>query len=127
MGTGGAGAFCSHDAQWTSWRTNLVNEKSKQMTESFKKQRMSIGGQIQILKVMQQEEKHKRASWQAEWKCAERLLFAQGDQTAIEHDQDMVRKFEKKTAHTLSTPVGGGYAYRTFQRKLGLEDLFEHK
>merc|ERR1712061_177186 len=76
---------------------------------------------------MQQEEKHKRGCWHAEWKCAERLLFAQGDQTAIEHDQDMVRKFESKTAHTLSTPVGGGYVYQTCQRKLGLEELFEHK
>jgi len=50
-----ARAMCSQDQRWTSWRTNLVNEKSKQLTDSFKKQRMSIGSQIKIIEVMARE------------------------------------------------------------------------
>jgi hypothetical protein len=117
----------SADAKWTSWRTNLVNEKSRQMADSFKKQRMTIGSQIQIIEVMQREEKQKESQWHEEWRCAQRLLTVQPRGLGTRPDSDRVRELEQKTSRTLSWRVGGGYGYFADQVDLGLETMFEHK
>jgi hypothetical protein len=117
---------CSADVKWTSWRTQLINEKSKQMSEDFKKQRLSIGGQIKIIDVMIREEARKEGSWKEEWKCAQRLLLASETQGAIP-DKDQVRELERKTARSLSVRVGGGFMYQIDEADLGMENLFEHR
>eukprot|EP00929_Paragymnodinium_shiwhaense_P087700 TRINITY_DN4783_c0_g1_i6.p1 TRINITY_DN4783_c0_g1~~TRINITY_DN4783_c0_g1_i6.p1 ORF type:complete len:556 (-),score=102.62 TRINITY_DN4783_c0_g1_i6:266-1933(-) len=119
--------FCTHDAKWTSWRTNLVNGKSKQMAESFKKQRMTIGSQLQIIGVMSREEQQKEGGWRQEWQCAQRLLTTNdaGRQGSYAHDG--ITEFERKQTRTLAARVGGGFAYLTDEVDLGLESLFEHK
>jgi len=117
---------CSADVKWTSWRTQLINEKSKQMSEDFKKQRLSIGGQIKIIDVMIREEARKEGSWKEEWKCAQRLLLASETQGAIP-DKDQVRELERKTTRSLSVRVGGGFMYQTDEADLGMENLFEHR
>eukprot|EP00928_Gymnodinium_smaydae_P093760 TRINITY_DN7806_c1_g1_i2.p1 TRINITY_DN7806_c1_g1~~TRINITY_DN7806_c1_g1_i2.p1 ORF type:complete len:901 (+),score=205.08 TRINITY_DN7806_c1_g1_i2:216-2705(+) len=119
--------FTAHDAKWTSWRTNLVNEKSKQLADSFKKQRMTIGSQLQIIEVMQREEKQKEQNWHEEWKCAQRLLRSSEHLRSSASDVDGVRELERRTARTLSARVGGGFAYLTDEVDLGLEALFEHR
>eukprot|EP00746_Dinoflagellata_sp_MGD_P162599 gnl/MRDRNA2_/MRDRNA2_90228_c0_seq1.p1 gnl/MRDRNA2_/MRDRNA2_90228_c0~~gnl/MRDRNA2_/MRDRNA2_90228_c0_seq1.p1 ORF type:complete len:805 (+),score=175.76 gnl/MRDRNA2_/MRDRNA2_90228_c0_seq1:75-2489(+) len=117
---------CSADVKWTSWRTQLINEKSKQMSEDFKKQRLSIGGQIKIIDVMIREEARKEGSWKEEWKCAQRLLLASETQGAIP-DKDQVRELERKTTRSLSVRVGGGFIFQTDEQDLGMENLFEHR
>jgi len=124
---GGSSAYCQQDAKWTSWRTNLVNEKSKQLSDSFKKQKMSIGGQIKIIEVMQREEKQKERSWHEEWKCAQRLLLASESRKSTLDDRDALKDLERKTSRTSKARVGGGFAYQTDEVDLSLEHLFEHK
>merc|ERR1740121_197495 len=121
-------AVSNADMKWTSWRTNLVNEKTKEVAESFKKQRMSIGSQIRIIDVMQREELQKQAGWEEEWQCAERLLASQESDRERVRDmsRDGVRELERRTSRTLSARVGGGFEYTTGQQDLGLEHLFEH-
>jgi hypothetical protein len=114
-------------AKWMSWRTNLVNEKSRQMADSFKKQRMTIGSQIQIIEVMQREERQKETQWREEWRAAQRLLTVQPRGTGARPDSDQVRELEKKSSRTLSWRVGGGYGYFADRVDLGLESMFEHK
>lgn len=120
-------AFCTQDQRWTSWRTNLVNEKAKDMSDSFQKQRMSIGAQIKIIDVMQREEKQKEQSWHDEWTAAQRLLLAQEDHRGSVNDKDMLKELERRSSRTMSARVGGGFAYQTDEVDLGLEMLFEHK
>jgi len=122
-----AGSISSQDARWTSWRTNLVNEKSKELCDSFKKQRMSIGGQIRIIEVMQREESQKEDGWHHEWQCAQRLLLSQENDKTNALTRDSVRELQRKNSRTLSARVGGGFAYCIGERDLGLESLFEHK
>jgi len=125
----GAPAYCNDDTRWTSWRTHLVNEKSKQLCDNFKKPKMSIGSQIRIIEVMQREEKQKEDSWREEWKCTQRLLLS-ADTTKkgnINGDRDMVKELERKTGRTQLARVGGGYMYATQPMDLGLEHLFEHQ
>lgn len=117
---------CSADVKWTSWRTQLINDKSKQMSENFKKQRLSIGGQIKIIDVMIREEARKEGSWKEEWKCAQRLLLASETQGAMP-DKDQVRELERKTTRSLSVRVGGGFMYQIDEADLGMENLFEHR
>lgn len=120
-------ACATGDPRWKSWRTNLVNEKSKQLSDTFKKQKLSIGGQIKIIDVMQREERQKENMWREERNCAQRLLIGAEVQRTGSQDRDAVRELERKTARTQSERVGGGFAYQTSELDLGLEHLFEHK
>jgi hypothetical protein len=130
-GQSGAPAYCTHDKEWTSWRTNAVNEKSKQLSDSFKKPKMSIGSQVRIIEVMQREEKQKEESWREEWKCTQRLLLA-AESSSKKHgtvmsDRDMVKELERKSGRTQLARVGGGFMYHTEELDLGLERLFQHQ
>lgn len=120
-------AFCSTDSRWSSWRTNLVNEKAKQLSDNFKKQRLSIGGQMKIIEVMQLEEKGKERAWRDEWNCAQRLLMASENDRGSVPDKDMVRELERKSSRSLSVRVGGGFMFHTEEARIGLEELFERK
>mmetsp|Transcript_45204 Transcript_45204/g.98780 ORF Transcript_45204/g.98780 Transcript_45204/m.98780 type:complete len:883 (+) Transcript_45204:98-2746(+) len=120
-------AVSGRDSRWTSWRTNLVNEKSKELGNSFKKQQMSIGNQIRIVEVMMTEEGAKETGWRMEWRCAQRLLVCNDEEKQYNLGRDSVREMERRTSRTLSARVGGGYAYATEEPNLGLERLFEHK
>jgi hypothetical protein len=126
-----APAYSGEDTRWTSWRTHLVNEKSKQLSESFKKPKMSIGSQIRIIEVMQREEKQKEDSWREEWKCCQRLLLNSESSSkkhgVVNGDRDMVKELERKAGRTQSARVGGGFMYATQELDLGLERLFEHQ
>merc|ERR1719409_1521999 len=97
-----AGALCVDDTRWTSWRTHLVNEKSKQLSDNFKKPKMSIGSQIRIIEVMQREEKQKEDSWREEWKCCQRLLLSAENNKngTINSDRDMLKELERKAGRT---------------------------
>jgi len=122
------GAYCKEDARWTSWRTNLVNEKNKQLSDSFKKQKMSIGSQVKIIEVMQREEKQKEVAWCEEWKCIQRLfLSSEASTNSVNRDRDMVKELERKASRTSRARTGGGFMYQTDEVNLGLEQLFEHK
>eukprot|EP00933_Yihiella_yeosuensis_P028552 TRINITY_DN22386_c1_g1_i1.p1 TRINITY_DN22386_c1_g1~~TRINITY_DN22386_c1_g1_i1.p1 ORF type:complete len:891 (+),score=167.29 TRINITY_DN22386_c1_g1_i1:101-2773(+) len=127
QGIGKPNAIPSADSRWTSWRTNLVNEKSKQVTDDFKKQSMAIGSQIKIIEVMNREEAKKEAAWHEEWRCAQRLLAAQKDPRQAAPDRDMVKELEARTSRTLSARVGGGFLYKSDEVNIGMEKLFEHK
>jgi len=129
QGIGRANAIPTADSRWTSWRTNLVNEKSQQLANSFKKEKMCIGSQIKIIEVMQREETRRENSLHEEWRCASRLLAAQHDpkSPALVQDRDMVKELERKTTRTLTARVGGGYLYDTREVTIGMEHLFEHK
>lgn len=116
--------FGAHDAKFASWRTNLVNGKSKQLSETFKKQKMSIGSQMRIIEVMLREESAKESSWMDEWRCAQRLLLVQKNHVP---DRDEVKELERRSARSLSARVGGGYVYQTGEMQIGFEQLFEHK
>ncbi|CAE8595567.1 unnamed protein product [Polarella glacialis] len=121
-------AIPSADMKWTSWRTNLVNEKSEKLASSFKEQKMSIGSQIRIIEVMLREESRKEATWHEEWRAAQRLLGSQKDaKKAALPDRDMIKELERKSSRTVSARVGGGYLYQTDYVQLGMEQLFEHK
>jgi hypothetical protein len=117
---------------WTSWRTNLVNERSKKLTDTFKKQKMSIGSQVRIIEVMQGEERKKEESWCEEWKCAQRLLDTAKSSSSKKHgtvmgDRDAVKEMERKAGYTRTARCGGGYQYKTDTHNIGLEHLFEHQ
>eukprot|EP00931_Biecheleriopsis_adriatica_P081279 TRINITY_DN5459_c0_g1_i1.p1 TRINITY_DN5459_c0_g1~~TRINITY_DN5459_c0_g1_i1.p1 ORF type:complete len:914 (+),score=200.36 TRINITY_DN5459_c0_g1_i1:167-2743(+) len=127
QGVGRANAVSRADSRWTSWRTNLVNEKSRQLSDSFKAQRMGIGSQIKILEVMCREEAQKEGSWHEEWRCAQRLLSSQKDPRAGVPDRDMVKELESRATRTFSARVGGGFVYDTQEVDIGMEKLFEHK
>eukprot|EP00930_Biecheleria_cincta_P045446 TRINITY_DN31315_c0_g1_i1.p1 TRINITY_DN31315_c0_g1~~TRINITY_DN31315_c0_g1_i1.p1 ORF type:complete len:905 (+),score=166.07 TRINITY_DN31315_c0_g1_i1:56-2716(+) len=127
QGIGRANAICKADSKWTSWRTNLVNEKSKQLSDSFKQEKMSIGSQIKIIEVMQREEAQKEYSWNEEWRCAQRLLLSQKDPRSGVPDRDMVKELERSTTRTVCVRTGGGFLYDTEEVKIGMEDLFEHR
>jgi len=129
QGIGRANAIPTADSRWTSWRTNLVNEKSQQLANSFKKEKMGIGSQIKIIEVMQREESRRENSWHEEWRCAQRLLAAQQDtkSPALVQDRDMVKELERKSTRTLTARVGGGFLYDTHEVTIGMEHLFEHK
>jgi len=121
-------AYCADDTKWTSWRTNLVNEKSKQLSDSFKKPKMSIGSQIRIIEVMQREEKQKEDSWREEWKCTQRLLLSsETRKNSLIMERDAVKEIERRNARTMSARVGGGFMYATEELNVGLEHLFEHQ
>jgi len=123
-------AYSSDDQKWTSWRTNLVNEKSKQLSDSFKKPKMSIGSQVRIIEVMQREEKQKEEFWREEWNCTQRLLISAETSKkngTVMGDRDMVKELERKAGRTQLARVGGGFMYRTEELDLGLERLFEHQ
>lgn len=122
-------AYCKDDEKWISWRTNLVNEKSKQLSDSFKKPRMTIGSQVRIIEVMQREEKQKEESWREEWKCTQRLLLSaeKCDKYGVSADRDMVKELERKAGRTLAARTGGGFVYQTQELDLGLEKMFEHQ
>eukprot|EP00913_Durusdinium_trenchii_P001296 g1194.t1 len=126
----GAGhAIPGHESKWTSWRTMLVNEKTKQtlgcasrsllLSNNFKQQTMTIGSQIRVLEVMLREEAKFEDGWRQErgrgpCGCRE------------DGDRDMVKELERTTTHTMSARVGGGFLYHTRQLDLGMEKLFEH-
>lgn len=119
----GAGhAIPGHESKWTSWRTMLVNEKTKQLSNNFKQQTMTIGSQIRVLEVMLREEAKFEDGWRQESTCAERLLSKVQECP----DRDMVKELERTTTHTMSARVGGGFLYHTRQLDLGMEKLFEH-
>uniref|UniRef100_A0A7S4SCK4 VWFA domain-containing protein n=1 Tax=Alexandrium monilatum TaxID=311494 RepID=A0A7S4SCK4_9DINO len=120
-------AYCSQDAKWTSWRTNLVTEKTKQLSDSFKKQKMSIGSQLGIIEVMQREEAQREVRWRDEWRCAQRLIVSSEVPKEAPLDRDGVKELERRTARTVKERVGGGFLYQTDELDLGLERLFEHK
>lgn len=106
------------DPKWTSWRTNLVNEKSKQLAENFKKQQMSIGSQMKVVEVMRTETEQKAAAWHEEWKCTQRLLLTS--------ETRPLRSVENRaTQETVRT--GGGYLYRRSQiLDVNLDQYFHH-
>merc|ERR1740121_546915 len=120
-------AVSNADMKWTSWRTNLVNEKTKEVAESFKKQRMSIGSQIRIIEVMQREEEQREADWSIESQCAARLLRCQEEQKARDIENDGIRELHRKSSRTISARTGGGFTYAVCEPAAGLERLFEHK
>jgi len=120
----------SGGGQWTSWRTNLVNEKSKQLSDNFKKPKMSIGSQVRIIEVMQNEEKKKGDAWADEWKCTQRLLdTAESSKKSgsVMGDRDMVKEMERKYSRAVSQRIGGGYKYLVDKPDLSLERMFEHQ
>lgn len=128
-GTGGGvakSAIAAADQKWTSWRTELVNRKSKQMSDEFKKQRLSVGGQMRIVEVMMREEHQKESFWKEEWKCAQRLLLASETQGPVP-DSDSLKEIQRKMARSVSVRVGGGFVFKTGDKDKGLEKLFEHK
>jgi len=88
---------------------------------------MTIGSQIQIIDVMQSEERQKELGWREEWKAAQRLLTSSEKQRRGAQDCDGVRELERKNSRTMAARVGGGFNYMTDQVDLGLESLFEHK
>ncbi|CAJ1399045.1 unnamed protein product [Effrenium voratum] len=120
---GRANVIPGQDSKWTSWRTMLVNEKTKKLSESFKQQKMSIGSQVNILAVMLREEGQFEESWRQEWTCAQQLLAKVPECP----DRDMVRELERNASQTISARVGGGFIYHTRQMELGMEKLFEHR
>merc|ERR1719181_185003 len=101
MGPDAQTAIAAHDQKWTSWRTDLVNRKSKQMSETFQKTRLSIGGQMRIVEVMMKEERRKESFWQAEWKCAQRLLLASETQGPTP-DTDSLSDVQQKMCRSVS-------------------------
>ncbi|CAJ1458613.1 unnamed protein product [Effrenium voratum] len=123
QGVGRANVIPGQDSKWTSWRTMLVNEKTKKLSESFKQQKMSIGSQVNILAVMLREEGQFEESWRQEWTCAQQLLAKVPECP----DRDMVRELERNASQTISARVGGGFIYHTRQMELGMEKLFEHR
>ncbi|CAJ1329674.1 unnamed protein product [Effrenium voratum] len=120
---GRANVIPGQDSKWTSWRTMLVNEKTKKLSESFKQQKMGIGSQVNILAVMLREEGQFEESWRQEWTCAQQLLAKVPECP----DRDMVRELERNASQTISARVGGGFIYHTRQMELGMEKLFEHR
>lgn len=111
-------------SQWKSWRTQLVNKKSKELIDDFAKQRMSIGSQIRLIEVHQREEALKDTSWQHELACVERLL----ESSVVDRAQeDAGRDLELRSSRTLSARVGGGYEFQTEKVDLGIEHLFKHR
>ncbi|CAJ1329689.1 unnamed protein product [Effrenium voratum] len=123
QGVGRANVIPGQDSKWTSWRTMLVNEKTKKLSESFKQQKMGIGSQVNILAVMLREEGQFEESWRQEWTCAQQLLAKVPECP----DRDMVRELERNASQTISARVGGGFIYHTRQMELGMEKLFEHR
>lgn len=117
-------SFGMSELKWTSWRTHLVNEKSRQLSDTFKKQKLSIGGQIRIIDVMLREEGLLQAAWQSEWTCAQRLVCSSRNDTP---DQDTLKELERKSSRTQATRVGGGFAYSANGTDLSLEPLFERR
>ena len=116
-------AIPGQDSKWTSWRTILVNAKAKEMSNSFKQQTMTIGSQIRVLEVLLKEEGKFEEAWHEERICVVRLL----SKVQENPDRDMVKELERKTTHTVSARVGGGFLYKMQQVELGMERLFEHK
>jgi hypothetical protein len=115
---------------WSSWRTNAVNEKSKQLSDNFKKPKMSIGSQVRIIEVMQKEERKKEEAWMEEWKCTQRLLDTAETSKksgSIMGDRDMVKEMERKYSRAVSQRIGGGYKYEVEKPDLSLERMFEHQ
>jgi len=115
------------DVRWTAWRTHLVNERSNKLSDSFKKQKMSIGGQMKIIDVMEVEEREREQLWLEEWKCAQRLLASALRQRDDITDSDTLRELERSGSRTLKVRVGGGFEYAQDEVDLGLDQLFERR
>lgn len=128
FGSSAKSSISAQDQKWSSWRTDLVNKKSKQMSDTFKKQRLSIGGQMRIVEVMVREEEKKESFWKEEWKAAQRLILASENQGPVP-DQDSMKEIQRKMARSVSVRVGGGYLFKQTgdDKKNGLETFFEHK
>ncbi|CAE7770366.1 VWA3B, partial [Symbiodinium sp. CCMP2592] len=77
QGIGRANVIPSNHAKWTSWRTMLVNEKSRQLSDAFKKQKMSIGSQMKILVLA--------AKADLRWETGARLLDAAKTTRRVSH------------------------------------------
>jgi len=122
QGIGRANVIPSNHAKWTSWRTMLVNEKSRQLSDAFKQQKMSIGSQMKILDVMLREENQFEIAWRQEWSCAKKLL----ERVPECPDHEMVRELERGCSKTISARVGGGFVYQRRQVDIGMEKFFAH-
>lgn len=117
-------SISSHDSKWSSWRTNLVNDKTRKLADTFKQQKMSIASQLRIIEIMLREEDTKESFWKEERRCAKRLLVNEASNRNL---TQQTRDLERQSSKTLAARIGGGYAYHTGQVPLGLEHLFEHK
>mmetsp|Transcript_34407 Transcript_34407/g.78429 ORF Transcript_34407/g.78429 Transcript_34407/m.78429 type:complete len:868 (+) Transcript_34407:49-2652(+) len=120
-------AVSTADVRWTSWRTNLVNDRSNKLVDNFKKQKMSIGGQLKIIDVMEDEEKQRESLWLEEWKSAQRLLAGASRQRDDITDSDTLRDLERSGSRTLKVRVGGGFVHAQDEADHKLDQLFERR
>jgi len=120
-------AVSTADVRWTSWRTNLVNDRSNKLVDNFKKQKMSIGGQLKIIEVMEDEEKQRESLWLEEWKSAQRLLAGATRQRDDVTDSDTLRDLERSGSRTLKVRVGGGFVHAQDEADHKLDQLFERR
>jgi hypothetical protein len=125
----GAEIVGSYERRYTSWRTGLVNTLSKKREESFRKTRLTIGGQLRILQVMLEEQDVVREAVVEELKCAQRLLAAADRPNAFpDQDRDQLKDIQARKKQSVAVRTGGGYYYgQDGPDDVGLDTLFEVK